>query len=392
VTKSGTDSDVLFDSISNVVGAIYQCALDPGHWHDALEGIAKLSNSHRCSIADHDYAKERNQPPFKWLRDAGDFSRLDQAECRAKDPCSGDLKSLPVGAVATRRMLIDDHEFQQSKFYQESWKPQGLGDAIFLKVHQTGLSMIACRLGSQRRYGANAVRLLSLLAPHICRTITISEVLNDQAVRLASLEATLNTLTSRVYLADRQGCIVFMNQAAEHEVSAGKILRIDNGRLAPIDRVARSEMSKAITRAVSDEAAASTSQISLGMFDGKTGSVFATIMALNRSEPSNVAGSLAAAVVIFVQDSVLVSPLAGEAFAKLYQLTSSELRVLLAMSPGLGVKEAAAVLGISETTAKTHVQHIYDKTFTSKQTELMHLFTSFGCQSCSHNLSRLARQ
>jgi DNA-binding CsgD family transcriptional regulator len=34
------------------------------------------------------------------------------------------------------------------------------------------------------------------------------------------------------------------------------------------------------------------------------------------------------------------------------------------------------MLGIGETTAKTHLQHIYAKTGTSKQTELMHLFMS----------------
>jgi DNA-binding NarL/FixJ family response regulator len=50
--------------------------------------------------------------------------------------------------------------------------------------------------------------------------------------------------------------------------------------------------------------------------------------------------------------------------------------VLLAMAPGLGVKEAAEVLGIGETTAKTHLQRIYSKTGTAKQTELMHLFMS----------------
>jgi DNA-binding CsgD family transcriptional regulator len=50
--------------------------------------------------------------------------------------------------------------------------------------------------------------------------------------------------------------------------------------------------------------------------------------------------------------------------------------VLLAIAPGLTVKEAADVLGIGETTAKTHLQHIYEKTGTSKQTELLHLFMS----------------
>jgi DNA-binding CsgD family transcriptional regulator len=69
-------------------------------------------------------------------------------------------------------------------------------------------------------------------------------------------------------------------------------------------------------------------------------------------------------------------PSAAEAFAQLYRLTGSELRMLLAMAPGLSVKEAAETLGICENTAKTHLQHIYSKTGTSKQTELMRLFMS----------------
>jgi DNA-binding NarL/FixJ family response regulator len=79
---------------------------------------------------------------------------------------------------------------------------------------------------------------------------------------------------------------------------------------------------------------------------------------------------------IFVQDPIVVPPFLGEAFAKLYGLTGSELRVLLAMAPGLSVKEAAELLGMGDTTARTHLQHIYGKTGTSKQTELLYLFMS----------------
>ena len=49
--------------------------------------------------------------------------------------------------------------------------------------------------------------------------------------------------------------------------------------------------------------------------------------------------------------------------------------MLLAMAPGLCVKEAAEMLGIGENTAKTHLQHIHSKTG-SKQTELIRLFMS----------------
>ena len=167
-----------------------------------------------------------------------------------------------------------------------------------------------------------------------------------------------------------------MNSAAEQQVKTGNALRIESNRLAPVDRVARLALSKALAEAMDDEAATSTGGISLALPGGETGGLFATILGLNRGKRSNVGGAFAATAAIFVQDPIVVPPFPGEAFAKLYGLTGGELPVLLAMSPGLGVKEAAEMLGIGKTTAKTHMQHIYAKTSTSKQTELMHLFMS----------------
>lgn len=65
--------------------------------------------------------------------------------------------------------------------------------------------------------------------------------------------------------------------------------------------------------------------------------------------------------------------LLGEAFARLYKLTGGELRLLLTLAQGLGGKEAADMLGISEPTVRTHLQHIFAKTGTSRQTELLRL-------------------
>ena len=63
--------------------------------------------------------------------------------------------------------------------------------------------------------------------------------------------------------------------------------------------------------------------------------------------------------------------------------------MLLAMAPGLSVKEAAEMLGIGENTAKTHLQHIHSKTGTSKQTELIRLFMS-STPPVSRSLSQRA--
>lgn len=64
----------------------------------------------------------------------------------------------------------------------------------------------------------------------------------------------------------------------------------------------------------------------------------------------------------------------GEAFARLYGLTGGELRVLLALAQGLGGKEAAGLLRISEPTMRTHLQRLFSKTSTVRQSELLRLF------------------
>lgn len=74
-----------------------------------------------------------------------------------------------------------------------------------------------------------------------------------------------------------------------------------------------------------------------------------------------------------MQDPVQAPLMPGEAFARLHRLTGSELRVLLALAQGLGGKEAADMLGISEPTVRTHLKHIFSKTGTSRQAKLLQL-------------------
>jgi DNA-binding CsgD family transcriptional regulator len=64
-------------------------------------------------------------------------------------------------------------------------------------------------------------------------------------------------------------------------------------------------------------------------------------------------------------------PTALEAIAQHFQLTPAELRVLVAIVEVGGVPEVAAVLGISETTVKTHLQRLFEKTGTHRQADLV---------------------
>jgi DNA-binding CsgD family transcriptional regulator/PAS domain-containing protein len=295
------------------------------------------------------------------------------------NPLFAPMGMLPVGAVATRSMLMKDEELVETRFYKEWAKPQHLEDVIGVKVlhtYQRQGHFSADRFDWQPRYQDKDVLLLSLLSPHICRAVAISDVLNLKTIKSEALEATLNALSSAVYMTDRHGRVVFMNRTAEHQVKTSNALRIENNRLSAVDREARAALAKAIDKAFADVSEIPGNSFSLALPDGEQGGLVATVLPLTGGERRNIAAEFATTAAIFVQDPVVVPPFPGEAFAKLYGLTGGELRVLLAMAPGLSVKEAGEVLGIGETTAKTHLQHIYEKTGTSKQTELMHLFMS----------------
>jgi integral membrane sensor domain MASE1/DNA-binding CsgD family transcriptional regulator len=200
------------------------------------------------------------------------------------------------------------------------------------------------------------------------RAAATADALTLTQIRSEALEATLNALTSGVYIADCHGLVHYMNPAAKRQIGTGNAIRVENGQLAPNNQKARLALVKAIDEAIADEANLPTScrNIALPGVGDKAG-LIATVVRL---------GALPGTAAIFVQDPILTPLFPGKAFAELYGLTRSELRVLLAMAPGRCVKEAAQMLGVCESTAKTHLSHIYSKTGTSKQTELMHLFMS----------------
>jgi DNA-binding CsgD family transcriptional regulator len=133
-------------------------------------------------------------------------------------------------------------------------------------------------------------------------------------------------------------------------------------------------LSKAIEEASRDDIDTGIREHSIALPDAK-GDVgyVATLLPVERGQRRGVLAPFAASVAIFTQDPVQVPLLPGEAFARLYKLTGGELRLLLTLAQGLGGKEAADMLGVSEPTVRTHLQHIFAKTGTSRQTELLRL-------------------
>ena len=362
------------EDFSRAVEAIYDSAMDPAHWTEALRRIAELTGSPIASMGIIDHAQKRHVRLYDHGFPQDSLEELIRHYV-VMNPLllAGHLR--PVGSVYTTNMLIDESELLESRFYIEWAKPNGFRD--FIGVHalrsgarSAGLSGI--RYEHQPRYGEDDLRLFGLLSPHICRAFKISDALDLKTVTSKVLQATLDALSTGVYLVDRESRVVYMNPAAEKQVRSGGAIRLVDNRLAASRTEAQETLRREIANAVSEEALVQSGGYSVALAHEGKGLV-ATILPLDRGQRRNVSGPFAAAAAVFVQDPQNVAPLPGEAFAKLYGLTAGELRVLLAIAPGLTVKEAADMLGIQETTSKTHLQRVFEKTGTSKQSELIRL-------------------
>jgi|SRR5436190_13243255 len=99
-----------------------------------------------------------------------------------------------------------------------------------------------------------------------------------------------------------------------------------------------------------------------------------------RSHPAprrTVGASHSAVAAVFIRKARLDLPNCREMIGDLYELTPAETRVLVAIVEIGGVPRVASFLGISETTVKTHLGHLFRKTGTKRQADLVKLVARF---------------
>ena len=105
----------------------------------------------------------------------------------------------------------------------------------------------------------------------------------------------------------------------------------------------------------------------------------AHVLPLTRGARRLAGVSYSAVAAVFAHKAALDVPHPLEAIATAFKLTPSEMRVLMMIIKVArrAVPEVAPVLGVSETTVKTHLQHIFDKTGTRRQADLVKLVAGY---------------
>jgi DNA-binding CsgD family transcriptional regulator/PAS domain-containing protein len=363
------------EELSNLIGSIYDCALEPERWPTTLAAVARASQSAMSFIVLHDLQNNLGGRFYDYGFD-DHWLRLYFEKFAAVNPIPPAAVLRPVGDVYTTGALLDPRVWSQNEFYLGWMKPQGLRDMLgmlALYTGQRGAWLGVIRREEQSEFGEPEHGLFRLLSPHVCRTLKISDALDIRTITSNTLSETLDKLTSGVFLLDHQGRVVHMNRAAQRQIEASNALRIVDGRLAPSDRAAEAALGKALSDCRTKFPGSETTAHSIALPNADEQGLVATVLPVDQGNRRRIIAPYSAAVAVFVQDPRSARPLPGDAFAKLYGITNGELKFLMVLGSGLTIKQAADVLGVSEETGRTHLKRVFMKTGTSKQSELIRL-------------------
>jgi DNA-binding CsgD family transcriptional regulator/PAS domain-containing protein len=273
--------------------------------------------------------------------------------------------------------VLGRESYLKTRFYNEIIAPGGYYDAALTILAKSVNRFGSLSVPTEGPVSETTLYRLRQLAPHVRRAVSIADLLDVRALRNEMLSAAFDLLTIGIILVDGKSRIAHANAVGLRLLNEGGAVRRDGDYLSCRDPKIAAELSLAIQNAASGSTADfPRSGIALPISKSDGEDLAAWILPLDRGLRNELAGSFAASVAVFLRQLGDLSPFPAELFVKRFGISPAECRVLMMLTQGMTVREAAAALGISEPTAKTHLQKLFQKTGTDRQADLMRLTMS----------------
>jgi DNA-binding CsgD family transcriptional regulator len=178
-------------------------------------------------------------------------------------------------------------------------------------------------------------------------------------------------------LVDREAKIIHANRAAQAMLAARSPIRSEQGELRAHLPETTAALRSAIAKAAGNETALGAAGIGIPAHRAEGEPALIHVLPLMSGDVrARIAPRACAA--LFVTPAVAGIGAPPEALAALFDLSPAEMRMLERLIAGDTPAEAAAKIRISVTTARTHLAHIFQKTGTSRQAELIGLAAKFS--------------
>jgi DNA-binding CsgD family transcriptional regulator/PAS domain-containing protein len=367
------------EKLSAIIGHIYDAALEPVLWDGVLEEAARFANAAAASLYTRDLASKTADVAHQYGLDP-QYVQLYMQTYVERVPAL-DYFIAGIEEPLSTADVLPYRGFVETRFYKEWALPQGLGDALHTMLDKSatgGAAFVMFRHARDGLVDDETRRRVRLIVPHVRRAALIGKVIEQKTAEADTLADTLDAISAGMLLVDATGRIMHANAAGLDMLTKADVLRSVAGRLVANDRQSEQALADIFASAGGGDAAIGIKGIALPLKTRGGERYVAHVLPLTSGVRRRGGAAYRAAAALFVHKAALDAPSPPEAIAKAYKLTPMELRVLLAVFELGGVPAVAQALGIAETTAKTHLGHVYEKTGAGRQADLVKLVASFS--------------
>lgn len=362
----------LIEKFSETVGLIYDCVAYEHLWPEALGAVRKQVDGFLAALAVFDTNTQT--------------TRLAQLACENEAAVSALTKyagSIPFYHLL-HRMEVDepmllDHMFdlygpdgervwKETDIYRNWHSYFGIPDSINVAVLKRHNRVATLNISMQRDTDAQRMATVALLAPHIRRAVTIHDMLDMERNESLVFRDVLDRVEHAVFVVSEDLGILYENKAAEDLLRDGNLLKLSGGKLAGTLTPSHRAIGRAVTLGVVDEVGLAGQGIDIPLGVTNRPAVAHILPLVRRTLERGIETRASAAIFVAASGTVSQTPL--EAIAALFSLTSAEKRVAGYIGEGMSRFEISQAQGLSESTVKTQLAAIFDKTGTSDQRSL----------------------
>jgi len=367
--------------LSALIADIYDAALIQSTWTEILAKVSGFIGGTSATLYSQNSSSRQATQYFQWGNDPH-YERLFFERYCKLNPLAPATNFVDTAVVFSQSDLISYEEFEETRFYKEWAAPQGFVDVIGANLEKSATSAATFavrRDATQGRVDADCRRKLELVVPHLRRAVLIGNVIDHHKTTAAALRGTFMALADAIFLVDQRARIVLANAAADDLLSDGNIVRAPRAHFAAVDAKANRILQEAIARSERDGSDVVTKGAAVALSSPGMERWLAHVLALTAATREKTGIPNAATAAVFVRRATVENPTALQTVAKLYKLTAMEVRVLQAVVEIGGAPQAADSLGISETTVKTHLRNLFQKTDCRRQADLVKLVAGAAC-------------
>jgi DNA-binding CsgD family transcriptional regulator len=361
------------DRLADLIGEVYDAALDPGLWTGMAPKIAAAFEAPSAGLV----IGPALGSPYILSQTANITDKLSieyEAHYHQHDVWAKKAMQVELSSVYLGEDLVLDAEFERSEYYQD-WCSKT--EAFYLVGSVIGVSSneIAIfgvhRSRSARRFDHRDRKFLECFLPHVRRALQLRQRLSSAGIERDAAFDALERSGTATLVVGADGAILHASRDAEGLLRQADGIRTVGRRLAVNTRTA-SERLTALIRETVDTAAGRGKSHGGALSIVRAGRLPLTILVAPFRAAREGFGAQLPSAILFIRDPEHGAA-ATEILQSLFGLTPAEAAIASALAQGKTLDAITAEFRISLNTARTHLKTVFAKTATTRQAELVAL-------------------